>query len=1120
MRGSLLQQIGGCLICLFCCGASVFAQPVDTLLPVNERGKWGFVTSKGILAFPFEYESALYWGAARFGKVKKNGQWNLLTRKGHLLKLPVEGIPEVFNDSILIIKTLSGEVLVSENGRRILPDSYAKIRPLENGYFAYYRNDSCGLGHIVKGVITAPLYSNIQQKGKDGFVVSSCKKNGWLNAKGEELLEPIYEFIQYGENGLLQIQLGEASLTGVYDYRQPQWLIECAWTELNDSNSTFLVMNDERGSFLYHRKTATWFPGVYQQIELRKDIARILCDTGQGIISNENQVLLAPIYSSIQKEHGAYIVQKDSVYKLFQLNGKSLNNESYKNIQSLSTPAWVVERTSDWAVIDSTGKMLLSNLHDPLVLGNKVKYYDGSSMLSFQVNEKGQITNRQSFDNVVKLKVNGYAESIEKPQTALAGPGKTDALARWFREDKSQKWGLILANGKTAIPPTYDYIISDQLYGLTYVYIKKARRELNLMGEECAFAAKAGLVDDQTGKEIIPPKYLDIFLTGGTDNPLYFGITEDFRYQQIIPNSKEKMPIYAWVDKVTHIPVRALAGNGLDRKTNASKERICSKNDMLNRINNPTFKLNYNNNTRRSVLQGLTSSLKKWVYIFPNTVKPIGYFSEAETFNYKTAIVRDYNSQLYGLLGKDGEFSVAKAYSNIERRQLGDKMVYLLTKADSSTCLLNNENDIITMNKNLNVVNYDNHITYVIQEFHAGYYDAYNRPVLFVDAEKTGELSEGFIAVCRKGKWTYYRENKTALNDEAYTKAFAFHHGKALIKERGKWYFLMMDGIKSDALPWKQMKPLSNGHFLVSNGKKWFVADEEGNALSEESGFEKASILKEAPMIAVSNGNKWGLFTNEGQAASAMHYSHIQYLGDDLYALYKGKRLYLKHGTTKEKKAKHIDFMGKTAEGKLPIRKKKGWAFADTSLKAIVPTLFTTLRTQHQGYSIASSNNHYCLVDSNGTIAFTTPNRLTGNFSDGYVLMFNSHTNSYSFVNTQGENRFGYSYEKAFPFENGKAWVKQNNFWGSIDNSGEWIDYPRYYDVKKLNASAYIAKAGALFGICDEVGRMLLDPSYDRIEMRDKQFIGGAKGASMVWKHISGEEIFNRIGQAALANTP
>ncbi|MFM2284817.1 MAG: hypothetical protein RLZZ543_314, partial [Bacteroidota bacterium] len=374
--------------------------------------------------------------------------------------------------------------------------------------------------------------------------------------------------------------------------------------------------------------------------------------------------------------------------------------------------------------------------------------------------------------------------------------------------------------------------------------------------------------------------------------------------------------------------------------------------------------------------------------------------------------------------------------------------------------------------------------------------------------------------VCKKGKWTYYRENKKALNEASYTKAFEFHQGKALIKERGKWYFLMMDGIKSDALPWKQMKPLSNGNFLVYNGKKWLIADEEGNALMEENGFDKASILKDAPMIAVSNGNKWGLLTNEGQAASGVHFSHISYLGDDLYALYKGKRLYIKHGITKEKKVKHIDFFGKSAEGTLPIRKRKGWTLADTSLTTISPSRFTTLRTQHQGYSIASRNNQYCLIDSTGTIVFTTKNRLTGNFSDGYVLMYNSHTNAYSFVNSHGENRFGNSYEKAFPFENGKAWVKQNNSWGSIDNSGEWIDHPRYYDVKKLNASAYVAKAGALYGICNEEGKMILDPSFDRIEMRDKQFIGGAKGASMVWKHISGEEIFNRIDQATLANTP
>jgi hypothetical protein len=165
MRGSLLQQIGGCFFCLFCCGASVFAQPVDTLLPVNERGKWGFVTSKGILAFPFEYESALDWGTARFGKVKKNGQWNLLTRKGHLLELPEKGIPEVFNDSILIIKTKSGEVLISENGRRILPNSFAKIRPLNNGYFAYYQNENYGLGHILTGIITSPIYSIFNKKG-------------------------------------------------------------------------------------------------------------------------------------------------------------------------------------------------------------------------------------------------------------------------------------------------------------------------------------------------------------------------------------------------------------------------------------------------------------------------------------------------------------------------------------------------------------------------------------------------------------------------------------------------------------------------------------------------------------------------------------------------------------------------------------------------------------------------------------------------------------------------------------------------------------------------------------------------------------------------------------------
>jgi hypothetical protein len=319
------------------------------------------------------------------------------------------------------------------------------------------------------------------------------------------------------------------------------------------------------------------------------------------------------MFSSILKEHGAYIVQKDSVYQLFDLNGKAFNKETYKNIQSLSTPAWVLERANDWVLVDSSGKTLLSNLHDPMVLGNKVKYYDGTSMLSFHVTEKGQIKGRQSFDNVAKLKVNGYMESIAKPNISSAGPGQTDASSRWYLEDKTHKWGLKLADGKIVIPPMYDYIVANQVYGYTLVYIKKASKMLDLMGENYLYTAKAGLVNDKTGKEIIAPKYLDIFLTGTIEQPLFFGITDDFRYQQIQPNSKEKMPVYAWVDAGTAFPIRALAGNGLDRKAESRKDRVCSRIEMTNRINNPTFTTNAKRHYKQASYQGMTSSLKKWV---------------------------------------------------------------------------------------------------------------------------------------------------------------------------------------------------------------------------------------------------------------------------------------------------------------------------------------------------------------------------------------------------------------------------------------------------------------------------------------------------------------------------
>ncbi len=1117
MRSQIPHQILSWIVWI-CCGATLLAQPADTLLPVNEQGKWGFVNTKGAITIPCQYESALYWGTSRYGKVKKDGKWNLITRQGNLLPLPIAGVPKSFNDSILLIQVESGQLLVHENGKQLLPKKYNYIKPLNNGYFSYYEGEMCGLGHIDQGIISNAIYDQIYLKADEGFEVITCKKSGWINTKGEELLAPIYESIE-AKNGLLYPRLGEALKLGVYNCNGDQWVVNCEWDEISDSIHVFQILSDERGLFLYNWNLSSIYPATFRQIDIINKYARVENDLGVGIIDSENKTVLPIEYTSIEQEHGLWLAQIDSTWQFFKKDGSRLNKDSFKNIQSLSAPAWVVERRNDWILMDSTGKIILSNIQNPEVLGNKVKYYQDGSMTSFQVNQLGQITAKQSYDNVVKLQVTGYSEERSKLKTVSKEKRSTEPDSRWFKDSKTSKWGLKFPDGKIAISPRFDYIVNDPIYPYTHVYIKTYKKELNLYKSSWNLNALGGLVDNKTGKIISEAIYVDVFLTGLVESPIFLGITNDFRYQLIVPGSKEKLPLFAWVDQTQTSPVRCLGGNGIDQISKNRTDRICTINSWTSRIKNPQFTSSTGIQEYFHPNQFMSSSLKKWVYVFPGEIKPIGYFSEAEPFDDSLAIVRDYKTQQTGLLNLNGAFTIPCQFAQIKRKYVNNKIVYLLMKADTNESLINSDNDVFPIDNIATVLKYDGQIAYLKTPFGYGYQEKWNKPVLFNHVSKIGNKSQGIIAIYSNAKWKYYTENRQTLNEDSYTKAYDFNQGKALVKDHGKWKFLSLTGELSEPLPWKNMKPIANGRFIAQSGKEWFITDEDGKAI-QDKGYSHVSFIKNSPNIAVRNGSKWGLVSPEGEMLIEMRYNRIHALGDDLYALNRGKNLYIKHENTKEKKLKRIQSLGNTAEGRIALLKKDKWLLADTSLNVLSKEAFTYLRTMNQGYAVGKIGNTSYLLDSLGQITIQTSNRLIGSYSDGFILCYYIKDNRYSYLSKTGENLLGNMYLEALPFSQGKAWVRVETGWGCIDTAGEWIISPHYFNLQKLEHNAYAVTKAFRFGMCDSAGKMILDPVYDKIEIKDQNLIMAAIGTRISWKYAGGSTIYDRITNPTLAKTP
>ncbi|MEX1189792.1 MAG: WG repeat-containing protein [Bacteroidia bacterium] len=1116
MNGCFQVLLRGLTVLFTCLSGFLFAQTPDTLLPINENGKWGFINTKGVQVFPCEFEAALYWGTARYGKVKKDGHWQFITRKGLKPPLPISGIPESFNDSILIIRSNEGKYLISEKGKLIFPDKFTNINALGEGYFRYYSGDSCGLGHIAKGIITPPVYDEISNFKELGFTILSCNKYGLLDLNGRTILPPIYNSIGSQNNGLLQVWVGEASKTGMYDLEKSDWLIPSNWEELSDSNSCFLVMQDERGFSLYNRKINQWSSEIFTQIELKNDLAIIQSDTGKGIIDADNRVVFDPCFTNIHFEQGVYLVQQNDSWRLYTKNGKALSKDSFLNIQRLSSPAWVLEKDNEWILMNSLGNVLLTDMHKPEIFGNKVKYFDGTTMTSLSITENGQIASKHSFDNVVQLKVNGFRDKSRVISRMAEGQAMSDPESIWFMDEKSRKWGLKRADGKIVINPVYDYIRKNPNYNYTHVYLKIIEKEFYFLRNYMTIGARAGLVDNESGQLLVKPIYLDVFVTGSVKSPLFFGITEQVKFKQVIPSRDIYTPTYAWVEHSNSYPIRALLSNGLPRRANDIEDRIFNQQELFSRILNPAFD-RYSSSKYYSWSWG-KYDIERWVYLYPGESFPTIEYSKAEKYKDGLMIAQEFKSKKYGLLSQQGSVELPFVYANIERTIVDNDTLYKVIKADSNYNLITPDNDIFSTEIGNNILRYDGENVFIKTSSALGFFDDKRNQVLFGDAQKMGELKDGIIPVRTDSKWKYYTENGTPFHSKHFLKAYDFCHGKALVKERGKWYFLNTQGTLSEALPWKNMKPLCDGRFMAYDGKRWFLTNTEGIAIHEE-GFVRMKQLKDSEFVLVKKGSKWGLLNIEGEQLTEIKYDRIQYLGDDLLSLDKGKKLYLKHASTKEKRVKRYTHISKTNDGIFALRNKKGWIVADTSLKHIGDQVFRSVRTTNQGYFIGNDGKGNCLVDPSGNLVFSTQERLIGDFSDGYILSYDRLRQMYFYLNVKGDNAFSKFYQKALPFEQGKAWVKTKDAWGCIDMDGEWIVKPYFYNLTKVEG-AYVGTTGVLYGLFDKNANVLLEPMYNHVEIKEKRLLYGEIGTHVEWKGKTGEKIYKRGVVNQLATKP
>ena len=121
-KGNVYKTLTGIETLTFC---------TDGTLAIREKGKWGYITSKGDVFVKPKYDTCTSFKYG-YGRVKLNSKWGIVDR----------------------------------SGTEIIPPKYDNILPGENGYFIFYSN-GWGMMDKTGKVIIQPTYFTLTPFEKD-----------------------------------------------------------------------------------------------------------------------------------------------------------------------------------------------------------------------------------------------------------------------------------------------------------------------------------------------------------------------------------------------------------------------------------------------------------------------------------------------------------------------------------------------------------------------------------------------------------------------------------------------------------------------------------------------------------------------------------------------------------------------------------------------------------------------------------------------------------------------------------------------------------------------------------------------------------------------------------------